>query len=130
MKVEFRANDKVTLVAEGETPFEVFDTLAGMQEVFGEERCGKCAAANKPGTRLRFKVRRVKDGPKKEYTYPELHCEDCRAKLIFSQMEGGGLFPVRFERNEGEYVKDANGKLIPKGANGWVKWNFEKKCEE
>jgi len=123
MKVEFKANDKVTLVAEGESQLEVFENLASMQEVFAEEKCGKCSS-----DRLSFKVRKVPDG-KKFFYYPELVCQKCYAKLTYGQSDAG-LFPIRYERKEKEYVKDANGKNIPLGTNGWIKWNKEKGVSE
>lgn len=116
LKVSLRVNGNCTVHAEGEDHISLFDQLSRMQEIFGEEKCGKCGA-----TKLKYVVRKVQDG-KKEYTYPELRCENfkCRAKLSYGQMEGGLLFPIRFEREEGEYKKDDNGRYIPKGAYGWT----------
>lgn len=126
MKVEFKPSEKITLVAEGETQFDIFQTLAEMQEVFAEDACGKCKSKW-----LRFVVRNVQDG-KKEYKYPELRCGNpsCRAKLTFGQSENGKLFPVRFKRQDGEYVKDENGRNIQKGNWGWVIYNKETGEEE
>lgn len=126
MKVSVKLNDRVTVEGEGETQLDVFRNLASMQEVFGESSCQKCNSSN-----LQFVVRRVQDG-KKEYEYPELRCkgDKCYAKLSFGTMEGGQLFPVRHERKDGEYLKDENGKNIPRGKNGWVRWNFDTKKEE
>lgn len=124
MRVEYKVNDKAVIVAEGETQLEVFQNLASMQEIFGESHCGKCGSEH-----INFRVRNVKDG-KKEYTYPEMQCQKCWAKLAYGQMEGGALFPVKFMREEGEYLKDANGKLIPKGTKGWVKFNKDTGKEE
>lgn len=126
MQVQHKINDKITIVVDGDTQLDVFQKLARMGEVFGETHCAKCKKDN-----ISFRVRNVKDG-KKEYNYPELVCNnsDCRAKLTFGTMEGGELFPVRFERNEGEYVKDKNGKNVPKGTWGWVIYNRETGKEE
>ena len=136
MQVEYKVNDRAVVVANGENPLEVFKNLATLQEVFGEEKCGKCG-----GTNFTFRIRKAQDG-KKEYEYPEIVChsyliEDmnytnkkCYAKLTFGQSDDGILFPIRFKREGKEYVKDKDGKNIPKGDNGWVRYNFDKKCEE
>lgn len=141
MEVQVKVNSKVTVVADGKNPMEVFQNLSALQEVFGEEKCGKCE-----GTNFSFRVRKAKDG-KKEYLYPEIVCHShlietnsdgiikdskklCYAKLAFGQSDDGILFPIRFKREGKEYVKDTDGKNIPKGSNGWVRFNFEKKLEE
>jgi hypothetical protein len=47
------------------------------------------------------------------WTYYELRCADCGARLSFGSMKkGGGLFPRR---------KDSEGNWLPD--RGWVKWN-------
>lgn len=125
LKVETKVNSKTTVVAEGETPLDVFTTLATLQELFGEEKCGKCGCEN-----LTYRVRTVGEG-KKTYTYPELVCQnwECRAKLSYGQMENGGLFPVRYVREDGENVK-VDGKNVVKGSWGWVKFNRDTGKEE
>lgn len=123
MKVEYRISPRATVVAEGDTQLDVFTSLASMQEIFGESKCGKCDSED-----IQFKIRTVKDG-KKEYTYPEMQCRKCWAKLSYGQMEGGALFPVRYLREDGEYVK-VDDKLVPKGTRGWVKYNKETGKEE
>ena len=114
----------VTLLADGENPLEIFEKLAMLQEVFCEDKCGKCG-----NTALSYRVRKVQDG-KKEYTYPELGCNKCYAKLTFGQSDDGRLFPVRYQRKDKEYIKDKDGRNIPKGSNGWVKYNKETGKEE
>ena len=116
LRVERWLNQKTCVVAEGETQLDVFKNLASAQEVFGEEKCGKCGSEN-----LRFQVRNVVDG-KKNYDYPELVCRDCWAKLSYGQSDDG-LFPVRYERKDKEYVRDANGNKVKKGDMGWVKFD-------
>jgi hypothetical protein len=128
LKVQLRVSPTVHVVAEGETQMDVFQQIAEMQEVFGEQKCGKCGC-----TDLSYRVRKVPDGKKSEFSYPELVCQnkDCWAKLSFGQAkEDGKLFPVRFERDGKEYKKDANGKNIRRGSNGWVKFNKETNKEE
>lgn len=125
MKVSLQSGN-VVLEAVGENHLELFEQLSSLQEVFQQDKCGKCGNAN-----LKFVVRKVQDG-KKEYKYPEIRCSSpkCLAKLTFGGMEGGALFPVRFEREDGAYKKDANDKLIPRGSWGWVKYNKETGKEE
>lgn len=124
LKLNKKLNNFVTIQAEGETQLDLFKAVARAEEVFGEHSCGKCNSES-----ISFRVRVVQDG-KKTYEYPELVCNSCYAKLSFGQMEGGELFPVRFQREDGEYVKDNNGKYIPKGTRGWTKYNKDTKKEE
>jgi hypothetical protein len=70
---------------EGATTKDLFKAAAEAQEVFGEPDCGKCGKAN-----IRYVCRTVG-----KFTYYELACQDCHAKLQMGQMEGGKLFPVR-----------------------------------
>ena len=122
MKVELRANDRLTIAAEGDSHTELFEELAGLQEVFGEEKCGKCHGSN-----FRFQVRKDED----ENKYYELRClgydekakKYCNAKLAYGcHKKGGGLFPKRKE--------EVDGKSVYKGSNGWVRWNPDTKKEE
>lgn len=113
---------------EGESQIDVFKAMASAQETFGEEKCGKCGKPN-----FKYVVRVAKDEAGDEYEYPELKCTNpgCYAKLSFGQeKKGGGLFPIRFQRDGKNYVKDKDGKSIPRGTNGWVKYNRETKQEE
>ena len=45
MKVTKRVGD-LTIEVEGETQKDVFKALAGAEEVFGENTCGKCGSTN------------------------------------------------------------------------------------
>lgn len=125
MQVQKWLNKSVCVVAEGETQLEVFKNLASMQEVFGEEKCGKCG-----GEDFRYRVRVVPDG-KKSYEYPELVCmnRECRARLSYGQAEGGVLFPVRYQRKDGAYV-EVDGRRVKKGDWGWCRWNNSTGQEE
>ena len=83
---------------------EVFKNLAKLDEIFGNDVCGKCG-----GTDIKFVVRNVDDND-----YYELHCKDikCRAKLAFGQhKKGGTIFPKRKDKEE-------DGKYLPN--NGWT----------
>lgn len=111
MQIQVTSNS-ITISAEGNTQKELFERIAELQEVFTGESCGACGADS------RFMVREV-DGNK----FYELACVKCHAKLSFGQHKSGGkLFPVRFQRKGKEYIKDANGKMIPKGKMGWEKY--------
>ena len=104
MKVTYTTkNERLTTEIEGDSPRDIFASIAKFQEVFEETTCGKCGSEN-----LRFVVRNVDDN-----FYFEIRCMDCGARLAFgSHKKGGGLFPKR---------KDAEGNWLPD--NGWVKWN-------
>lgn len=118
--------DGVSLTAESDKISEIFNQLSKMDEVFGETRCGKCDSSN-----IHYRLRKATDDKKKkEFIYPEMICKHCYSKLSYGQTEEGTLFPIRFVREDGEYVKDSDGKNIPKGKNGWVKFNKETGKEE
>ena len=123
MKLLYRtANGRMTVELEADSQTELWEELAAFQEVFEEQVCGKCSKNN-----FRSVVRQDSD----ENKYYELHCLDCKAKLAYgAHKKGGGLFPARFERKDGVNVKDKDGKNVPRGKNGWTRWNFEKKVEE
>lgn len=111
MKVSKQVGN-MTIEAEGETIKEVFAELARMEEVFGEQKCGKCGCGE-----LKFIVRNIDDN-----LYHELCCTNynCRAKLSYGvHKKGGGLFPKR---------KDDKEVYLPNG--GWLKWNKDKQINE
>ena len=75
-------------------------------EVFGIDKCGKCGSGE-----IRYVTRMVDD-----YTFHEMHCTQCHARLAFGQnKKGGGLFPKRKE----------NDKFLPN--NGWTIYTPEAK---
>ena len=109
MKVTKRVGD-LTIEVEGETQKDIFKALAGAEEVFGENTCGKCGSTN-----IRCIVR-MNDGNE----FYEMRCMDCGARLAFgSHKKGGGMFPKR---------RDADGNYLPN--NGWQKWNPKTKTLE
>lgn len=123
IRLNLKAGNNIVQV-EGETHLDVFKKASNVQEVFGEKCCGKCKSSD-----LQYVIRKAESG-KKVYEYPEIRCGDCGAKLKFGQSEDGSLFPIRFQRENGEYKLDANNKKIPQGVNGWVKYNHTTKQEE
>jgi len=103
------SNRRITAEFEADTQRELFAQISKFQEVFEEDKCGKCQGEN-----LKFIVRTVDDNE-----YFELRCSDCGAKLAFGAMKkGGGLFP---KRKDGE-------NWLPD--NGWQKWNSKTKQME
>ena len=109
MKVTYQEG-KLSVQLECDSQKELFTQLAQFQEVFSENKCGKCGSE-----KLRFVVRE-NDGNE----YYELRCLDCGAKLAFGVMKkGGGLFPRR---------KDSEGNWLPD--RGWTKWNPKTKSVE
>jgi DNA-directed RNA polymerase subunit RPC12/RpoP len=127
MKVNYKSKSgRFDVELEGKGHLDIFKQISSFQEVFEEPQCGKCGSPD-----LKHVVRIAKDG-KKEFEYPELRCQKCGAKLSFGIMNDGEgtLFPIRFERDGNEYRKDENGKAIPKGKWGWVKYNKETGKEE
>ena len=117
MKINYRVNSKVTIQLEPDSDVDAFKQLAHVEEVFGDSCCGKCKKDN-----LSYHLRVATKGNKR-YEYPEIRCKDCYAKLTFGQMEGGTVFPVRFQREGGEYIKGEDGKNVPRGNWGWVLYN-------
>ena len=101
---------RTTVELESDTVKDAFAQLSTFQEVFGEDKCGKCGSDN-----LRFVVRE-NDGN----SYYEIRCQECGAKLSFGANKvGGGLFPRRKDA-EGDWLSD----------RGWQKWNPKTKKME
>jgi hypothetical protein len=100
VKVQVTVNARTIVEVEGETVKDVFDELAGAEEVFAIDQCGLCGTAG-----VRHVVRHVD-----KYSYYEAHCTnaECRARFAFGQSRDvpGGLFPQR---------KDKDGNWKPNG---------------
>ena len=113
MRVEYKVNEYVTVVAEADEYKDVFKQLAKLQEAFGERACGKCGSAN-----LKF-VHRVSG----EYDFYELKCMDCRAKLEFGQGKDT-FYPKRMVTDaKGKAVKNEDGKAKYRPDHGWMIFN-------
>ena len=101
---------KLTVDVEAEKQVELFEELYSVDEVFGEDTCGKCES-----NEIRFLVREDKE----ENKYYELQCRKCFAKKMFGQhKKGGTLFPKRSQKIGEEE------KFFPD--NGWVHYDKEK----
>lgn len=110
MKLTVKLSDVLSAELEASDQKDIFEELSSLQEVFGQNQCGKCK-----GTNLKFQVREV-DGNK----FYETRCQSCGAKLSFgAHKKGNSIFPRR---------KDSEGKYLNNG--GWLKWNKEKGIEE
>lgn len=112
MKVTYRVSDTLTFTVEADTQRKVFDELATIQEVFGENKCGKCGKED-----IKYTVRTV-DGN----DYYEMRCQnkDCRARLSFGLHQQGGTMFAKKKNKEGAYLP----------TDGWVKWNKTTQQEE
>jgi len=117
MKVSYTTrNGRLSIELEASTHVELVQQLSSFSEVFEEDVCKKCKSTN-----LRWNIRKSKDAKGKEYSYHELICKDCGAKLPFGVRDDDTyrLFPKR---------KDKEGNV--RGKWGWVKWNPETEKEE
>lgn len=116
MELNYRtANGRMTFRLTAETPKEIFQQIAGVQDTFeAETSCGVCFCED-----IRFQRRLA--GDKDQYDYFELVCKnpECRAKFSFGQStDKKTLFPKR---------KDAEGNWMPN--RGWEKYVKEAHVE-
>lgn len=104
-----------TFQIEGQTQMEVFESIAKIQEVFSEEKCGLCGCED-----LRYAVRVVG-----KYKFPELHCTKCQGRLSFGQIQEpkGELFPIRKLIEKTGQPNREKGKFG--SHNGWTKYKGE-----
>ncbi len=106
MNVGFKVSDKLMISFDAANQKDIFQQLAKLSEIFSISECGACK-----GKDIRHVVREVPSG-KQVFTYYELHCQKCRARLAFGQStDTETLFPKR---------KDDDGKYLDNG--GWVKY--------
>ena len=102
---------------EGTGHTDIVAQVASFQEVFSENKCGKCGSTN---TRFVIRTAKSQDGAK-TYIYHEHHCceKNCRRRLSLGVLDDGShrLFPKR------KYGKDheKDGQYLDN--NGWVRWN-------
>lgn len=82
MKAHYRAfNGKLLIEVEGQTIKDLFEQIGPVAEVLdGDDSCGKC------GSPHIYPRSREAQG----FTYYELVCSDCSAKLSFGQHKDGG----------------------------------------
>ena len=92
MEAHYRAfNGKLVVKVEGSTIKDLFEQIGPVAEVLdGDDACGKC---NSPHIYPRAREA-------KGFTYYELVCSDCSAKLSFGQhKDGGNLWAKRTDEN-------------------------------
>jgi len=92
MEAHYRAfNGKLVIKVEGSTIKDLFEQIGPVAEVLdGDDACGKC---NSPHIYPRAREA-------KGFTYYELVCSDCSAKLSFGQhKDGGNLWAKRTDEN-------------------------------
>jgi len=122
MEVHFKVSDSVTLVGKGSTHREVMKELSDEYEPFSIDKCGKCSKS--------FLVPVVRTQGK--FTYYELKCRACNAKLSYGQStENGALYPRRKYHEKHPLVKSGEAKegdYIPNG--GWEEWVRDPEAEE
>jgi hypothetical protein len=103
MKVTYQITDNCRVELDGRDQRSIFEELASLSEVFGENQCGKCKSND-----IRYRVRTNKDNDK----FYELVCTSCGATMSYGcHKTGGSLFP---------HKKDSDGKYLPN--KGWEKW--------
>ncbi len=104
MKATYRTSDgRISFEVEGESAKALFAQIAGIQEIFDvEHECGMCKSKD-----IRFRVRKAD-----KFTYYELNCQECRARLDFGQSQDlVSLFPKR---------KDEDGRWMEH--RGWYRY--------
>ncbi len=111
MKMIYQAGS-VTFEAEVATGKQAFELIAKMSELFPDEPCGCCK-----GTHIRPSVR--KSGA---YTFYEMACADCNAKLSFGQAkEGGALFLKRWDKENNRPLPNRGWSVYQKEGQGYDK---------
>jgi hypothetical protein len=104
MKLKYRTkNNRLEFEIEVPNGKAAFQCVAGIQELFEEEKCGCCQSVN-----IRCNVREIDN-----YKYFSLVCSDCEAQLDIGQKKDmKSLFVKRKD-------KDRN----PLANHGWYHWN-------
>lgn len=114
MKLTKVVKPGLSIEVDGDNNKDLFENLASLEEVFGEQSCGKCKKGN-----FRHIVRVVDDNK-----FYEIVCLSCGAKLSYgSHKKGGTLFPKRKDNEEGSVTGEGN-KYLPD--KGWLKWDGKK----
>jgi hypothetical protein len=125
MQIRYKVNEKMVVVVEGDTLLDTFSKLSDAQQVFSVEKCGCCGS-----TEIKFVLRKATSG-KKEFNYPEVWCEKCRARLSYGQSEGGTIYPKtkwsqlmsdsdKEQWAEAKEYADKHAGYLPH--NGWYKY--------
>lgn len=111
MKAQFKVSPKLIVEVESDSQRSMFEDLAKVSEIFGQDACGKCKSSN-----IKFVVRNATTKDKKPVKYYSMDCMECHAKLSIGQhMENPDNMFVRRKNKEGEWIVDS----------GWTKWDKE-----
>lgn len=108
IKAQIKVSDEITLEVECRDQKELFDSIAGLQDVFQNTKCGKC------GSVAKFQTRTVDANQ-----FFEARCTNpkCRAKLSFGcHKTGNTLFPKRSD-DDGKYHKFNGWKVFDREQN-------------
>lgn len=112
MKAILKITDKLTVEFECDEANTLFEEIASVQEVFGEEKCGRCKSVD-----VRYTVRVDEE----ENKYYELACQniDCRARLVFGckKKPKGALYPKKRWNSLSDSEKQKRG---PEPKSGWL----------
>lgn len=124
MQVHMKTSPLFTVVGEGSTQKDAFKNLADNIEPF---RIGACGMPN-CGSKNIFPRVRVQS----KFTYYEMTCADCWAKLSYGQStENGALYPRRKYHEKHPLVKAGKAKVDDRMPNGgWEKWVKEEQQED
>lgn len=120
MKAKYRPNDFMEFEIESDNIKEIFSQMSTIGETFPAEPCGLCKSAETAPN-----VRKVD-----KYTYYELKCQKCGAKLSYGQNKDGvTLYPRRIYHRDHPLVQDKKVKADERMPHrGWEK--FSPKIEE
>lgn len=101
----------MTVEVEAGNNKELFRIRAELEEMFGENKCGRCGSE-----RVRCKLRTIKGDD-----YYSMVCKDCGASLSFGQTKvGNKLFPIRKLMEDGRPSR-LNGREDTEHG-GWTLW--------
>lgn len=118
---------KLWLEVTADTQKELFTSIAGLTDVFSEEKCGLCGSED-----IKPIVRKSSKG-KQEFEYPEYHCQNpqCLARLTIclNNDKSGNMYAQRRLTDKNE---PATGSKVGKYGkhNGWTKFKGDTKSDE
>lgn len=110
MNITYTSKDgRLTVAFEASEPKQIVKTVASLQEIFEEDRCGKCQSE---------RIRCSHNSDKDNHDYYKLRCLDCGAQIDFGQHKTGGtLFIKRHTEEDGRRVAMPN--------HGWYVYGGE-----
>lgn len=125
MEVTVKISPSVFIKAEGSNMEEIIQAAAPIQEVAAvyNKGCQKCKRENKPnrdGNNIRFHSRTAD-----KFTFSELICMDCGARLAFGKDNDDHLFARWYEQDPDDPKKPLlkDGKKVPLPDGGWLRYD-------